>query len=114
MDPRIRDLYALVKKMCPEGTAHNVRFNVPVPRRSYMMFRVEGADALDVGCLAIRHRDCLFFMRNLPTGAALDIYVPTGKRPAIVMALRFMTSAALSGAAAAAVLAVWTMSASRF
>ena len=112
MDQRIRRLHDQVKAACPESESRNVRFHTPAPRRSYMLLRVEGVDALNVSQLCARNQDCLMFMRSIGGGAALDVYVPMGRTPA-ESALRAATRAAFVGAAAAAGLAIWTMAATR-
>ena len=112
MDLRIRSIHDQVKAACLADAARNVRFRTPVPRHSYMVLRVEGADALDVGRLVLRNRDCLFYIRSIGGEAALDVYIPMGRTPTVV-ALRFVTNLTLLGAAAAATLAVWTMAATK-
>ena len=112
MDQRIRDMHEQVKAACTANAARNVRFSPPVHRLSYMMIRVEGADALDVGRLATRNHDCMFFVRNIGGKSALDVYLPLGRTVAVT-ALRFASNAALAGAAVAAALAVWTMAATQ-
>lgn len=93
--------------IAPADTARNVRFRPAGARLSYAIFRVEGATTLDVSTLASRFRDCRFYVCE----GAIDVYVPAGIVPSVVL-LRAAAVAALGVGVAALGLGAWTVHAS--
>lgn len=104
---RIRDIQAAIIALAPAGTVRNVRFRPAGARLCYFVFRVEGADGVDVGRLAARFRDCLFYVCE----GALDVYVPSGIITPVAL-LRAAGVAALAVAACSLGLGLWTVHAS--
>ena len=96
MAARSTAVFRAAISLSPPDAAKNLRCSAVEARRNYAKVRIEGADALDVGRLAARFADCLFFVRDTPSGAAIDVYIPNS---------RSFAATALRASAAAAVVA---------
>ena len=82
----MRLLKRAAQSLCPSDVALQIRMGAPDVRKNYTRVRMEGVDALDIGTLVKRFPECLFYVRDcrkeneVGTSAAIDAYIPCGRR----------------------------------